>query len=111
VPLNPGYKRTLTKIGKVLIHVVLVLPRLCSVTFESACHAGGPACEASVLPFIHQSSIAMDEIESALASGRTEVAHTDPVSVPGWTGVGYVILDPDTGAGPIRSPAARMAGS
>ena len=36
-----GDERARTKIGKVLIHVVLVLPRSWSLTSESACHAGG----------------------------------------------------------------------
>jgi hypothetical protein len=27
------------------------------------------------------------------------ITHTDPISVPGWSGAGYVITDPETGAG------------
>jgi transglutaminase-like putative cysteine protease len=69
-----------------------------------------PGNQASILPLIHQSSVAMDEIESALASGRTVVAHTDPVSVPGWTGAGYVILDPDTGAGAYKIAGGQNGG-
>jgi len=27
------------------------------------------------------------------------IVHTDPISVPGWQGAGYIIFDPQTGAG------------
>jgi hypothetical protein len=40
VPAESGDERVRTKIDKVLIHVVLVLFRSCSVMFEPACHAG-----------------------------------------------------------------------
>jgi hypothetical protein len=58
--------------------------------------------EATVLPLIHQSSAALTEMQNALASGHTVIAHTDPVSVTGWTGCGYVILDPATGTGAYK---------
>ena len=38
-------------------------------------------------------------IESALNAGLEVVAHTDPVSVPGWSGGGYIVLNPVTGSG------------
>jgi hypothetical protein len=41
----------------------------------------------------------MNEIRSSLAVGREVVVHTDPISVPGWQGAGYIIFDPQTGAG------------
>jgi hypothetical protein len=41
----------------------------------------------------------MAEIRAALAVGKEVVTHTAAVSVPGWTGAGYVILDPQTGVG------------
>ena len=44
----------------------------------------------------------MAEIRAALAVGKTVITHTDPVSVPGWSGAGYIILDPDTGEGAYR---------
>jgi len=34
--------------------------------------------------------------------GKTVITHTDPVSVPGWSGAEYIILDPDTGEGAYR---------
>jgi hypothetical protein len=41
----------------------------------------------------------MAEIRAALAVGKEVVTHTAAVSVPGWTGAGYVILDPQSGVG------------
>jgi Transglutaminase-like superfamily len=57
------------------------------------------ANQETVLPNIHHDSGTMDEIRSALAVGKTVITHSSPVSVPGWSGAGYVILDADTGAG------------
>lgn len=30
------------------------------------------------------------------------IVHTDPISVPGWTGAGYILLDPQTGHGAYK---------
>jgi hypothetical protein len=57
------------------------------------------ANQVEVLPSIHHDQNTMDEIKAALAAGKEVTTHTDPVSVPGWQGAGYVILDPETGAG------------
>ena len=38
-------------------------------------------------------------VRPALNSGKEVITHTDPISVPGWQGAGYVITDMDTGAG------------
>jgi len=56
------------------------------------------ANQASVLPLIHHDAATIDEIRSALAAGRTVYTHTDAVSVAGWSGAGYVLMDNDTGA-------------
>jgi hypothetical protein len=58
-----------------------------------------PANQADVLPHIRQNALTMNELRSSLAVGREVIVHTDPISVPGWTGAGYVIIDPQTGAG------------
>ena len=34
--------------------------------------------------------------------GKEGVTHTDQISVPGWTGEGYIITDPETGAGAYK---------
>ncbi|MFO8004274.1 MAG: hypothetical protein R6U12_08570, partial [Thioalkalivibrio sp.] len=65
-----------------------------------------PANQADALSDIRQNTMTMNEIRSSLAVGREVIVHTDPISVPGWTGAGYVIIDPQTGAG-----AWKIAGS
>lgn len=57
---------------------------------------------ATVLPNIHHDSLVMDDIRSALAAGKEVMTHTDDVSVPGWTGAGYIIMDPHTGIGAYK---------
>jgi hypothetical protein len=57
------------------------------------------ANQALALSNIHHNTAAMSEISSAVAMGKTVITHTDPISVSGWTGSGYVILDPSTGDG------------
>jgi len=46
------------------------------------------------------SNLALDssietEIRNAVTQGRIAIAHTRNVSVPGWSGAGYLILDPE----------------
>jgi transglutaminase-like putative cysteine protease len=55
--------------------------------------------QADALRNIRQNALAMAEIRSALAVGREVIVHTDPIAVPGWKGAGYIIFDPQTGAG------------
>ncbi len=57
------------------------------------------ANQASVLPNINHNDLTMSEIRNALAVGREVITHTDPIAVPGWTGAGYVIFDPEVGDG------------
>jgi len=58
-----------------------------------------PANQAGALPNIHHSSETMNEIRQALAVGKEVITHTDSISVPGWSGAGYVIYDPEMGSG------------
>jgi transglutaminase-like putative cysteine protease len=51
------------------------------------------------LPHIGHEDSTMTEIRAALRTGKEVITHTGPVSVPGWNGAGYVILDPVTGVG------------
>jgi hypothetical protein len=39
------------------------------------------------------------EIQNALSAGKEVTVHELPINEFGWTGSGYVIIDPDTGAG------------
>jgi len=34
--------------------------------------------------------------------GKEVITHTDAVSVPGWSGAGYIIFDPQTGSGAYK---------
>ncbi len=51
----------------------------------------------TVLPNIHTGI--QGEIQSAVNSGKYVITHTDNVSVPGWSGCGYIVIDPLSGAG------------
>ena len=61
-----------------------------------------PANAATVLPNIHIDAAAKSEITAALNAGKEVTTHTDPISVPGWSGAGYVIFDPVTGDGAYK---------
>ena len=61
-----------------------------------------PENQATTLPHIHHDAQTMSEIQSALAVGREVITHTDAISVPGWSGAGYLILDPRTGDGAYK---------
>ncbi len=58
--------------------------------------------QASVLAAIHHDAETMDEIRNALNAGKEVITHTDAVSVPGWSGAGYIIVDPETGDGAYK---------
>jgi hypothetical protein len=45
----------------------------------------------------------LDEIRNSVQQqGRTVIAHTDDIQVPGWKGAGYIILEPETGLGSYK---------
>ncbi|MEW8000817.1 MAG: transglutaminase domain-containing protein [Candidatus Thiodiazotropha endolucinida] len=56
----------------------------------------------TALPNIHHDQETMDEIRASLNAGKLVITHTDSVSVPGWSGAGYIIIDPETGAGAYK---------
>jgi hypothetical protein len=43
-----------------------------------------------------------NEIRSYVTGNRIAIAHTNNISVPGWTGAGYILLDQDTGIGSYK---------
>ena len=51
---------------------------------------------------INHDQSTMDEIRNALNVGKEVITHTDAVSVPGWSGAGYIIFDPQTGDGAYK---------
>ncbi|WP_159931096.1 transglutaminase family protein [Oceanicoccus sp. KOV_DT_Chl] len=44
----------------------------------------------------------VDEIRAQVENGMVATVHQNPISYAGWTGAGYTIVDPETGAGGIR---------
>lgn len=69
-----------------------------------------PANQAMTLPAIHQNSLVMQEIRAALNAGKEVITHTDPVSVPGWSGAGYILFDPETGDGAFKIGGGQNGG-
>ena len=53
----------------------------------------------SVLPRIQAASEVITDIQNAINAGKQVVIPQQNVSYYGWTGTGYVVLDPTTGAG------------
>ncbi|MFV1998709.1 MAG: hypothetical protein ACC641_11970, partial [Acidiferrobacterales bacterium] len=59
-----------------------------------------PANQSAILPNIQHDPATMNEIRASLNVGKTVITHTDAVSIPGgWSGAGYIILDPETNVG------------
>lgn len=61
-----------------------------------------PVNQTQILPNLHLDSKAMSDITQALAVGKEVIAHTDRVSISGWTGEGYILFDPLTGDGAYK---------
>jgi len=60
------------------------------------------ANQANTLPNLHHDPEVLSEIQAALNAGKEVITHTDAISVPGWTGAGYIIFDAETGAGAYK---------
>ena len=52
----------------------------------------------------------MSEIEQAINQGKEVITHTNAVTVPGYTGAGYIILDPITGDGAYKIAGGENGG-
>ncbi|MHB8534103.1 MAG: transglutaminase-like domain-containing protein [Sulfuricaulis sp.] len=61
-----------------------------------------PTNQVQAMSNLHLDSLAMSEIAQSLASGKEVIAHTDRITVPGWTGEGYILFDPVTGDGAYK---------
>jgi hypothetical protein len=61
-----------------------------------------PQNQTQVLPNLRLDGLAMTEISQALATGKEVITHTDRISVPGFTGEGYILFDPIGGAGAYK---------
>jgi hypothetical protein len=44
----------------------------------------------------------MNEMQNALSAGKEVTVHQSPINQSGWTGSGYIITDPATGAGAYK---------
>lgn len=53
----------------------------------------------SVLPQLQHKALIIQDIQNAVAAGKVVTISQKAVSQNGWTGVGYSIVDPSTGAG------------
>ena len=52
----------------------------------------------TVLQKLNLSDSIKQDIQSSVNAGKYVITHTDNVSVPGWSGAGYAIIDPLTGS-------------
>ncbi|NIT62225.1 MAG: hypothetical protein GWN00_40345, partial [Aliifodinibius sp.] len=57
---------------------------------------------ADILPRLHHDADTMTEIRNALSTGKEIITHTEAVSITGWSGAGYIIIDPLTGDGAYK---------
>lgn len=55
-------------------------------------------------------SAAQAEVRAAVAAGKAAVLHTGAISIPGWSGSGYVIFDPVTGSGAYKITGGQNGG-
>lgn len=60
------------------------------------------ANHAALLAQVTIDTQAMAEIQSAVAAGKEVTVHQAPITQSGWTGSGYIITDPATGAGAYK---------
>ncbi len=55
-----------------------------------------------VLPVLNIDSKVKDEIRDSVTVGKVATVSQNTITVGSWTGVGYIIADPETGAGAYR---------
>lgn len=65
-------------------------------------NTGNQSIHSLMLGQLNLSSDVKQEITNALAVGKTVITHQNSLVVDGWTGAGYIIQDPDTGAGAYK---------
>ena len=54
---------------------------------------------ATALPALPIGGTVGQEVRAAVQAGKEVTIHESPITAHGWTGYGYTITDPDTGAG------------
>jgi hypothetical protein len=60
------------------------------------------ALHSAVLQSLQISADVKSEVADALAAGKEVTVHEKDIVVNGWTGSGYIVLDPDTGSGAYK---------
>jgi hypothetical protein len=65
----------------------------------------------AVLPVLNISSEVKNEIRASVATSKVATVSQNNITVGSWTGVGYIIADPDTGAGAYRISGGSNGGS
>ena len=65
----------------------------------------------AVLPALNISAEVKDEIRDSVAVGKEATVSQSNITVASWTGVGYIISDPETGAGAYRISGGGNGGS
>ncbi len=58
-----------------------------------------PSNAATALPKLPVGGEVGAEIRNAIQAGKEVTIHENPITAHGWTGYGYIIVDPETGAG------------
>lgn len=67
--------------------------------------------QSQVLPQLNLDPETENDIAQALNVGLEVIAHENPVSVPGYSGAGYIIFDPQTGDGAYRISGGANSGA
>lgn len=58
-----------------------------------------PSNAAQAIPLLQHRSSVIDEVRAAVQVGNEVVIHEKAITKHGWTGAGYAVIDPNTGAG------------
>ena len=69
-----------------------------------------PANQGATLPNISHNATTMQDIANGLGAGDTIITSASDISVPGWTGGGYIIYDPQTGDGAYKIAGGQNGG-
>ncbi|HEU4653405.1 MAG TPA: transglutaminase-like domain-containing protein [Steroidobacteraceae bacterium] len=64
----------------------------------------------AVLPTLAHDGATLDEIRTAISSGKEVIVHERSISMTGWSGSGYVIFDPQTGEGAYKISGGQNGG-
>ena len=65
----------------------------------------------TILPNLNIDSATVSEIKNVLNMNKEVITHTNPVAVPGWSGAGYVIFEPESGQGAFKISGGRNGGN